>query len=225
MYRLSADRNFKFIFMGISIEIVLQIAVLIFSVVVHEVAHGYAALRLGDPTAKYAGRLTLNPMKHLDMWGSFLVPLFLAISQIGFVFGWAKPVPYNPYNLKDQRYGPAIVGVAGPLSNLILALISGISLRILLVTGMADGLLASIFALMFIINIALMVFNLFPIPPLDGSKLLFAFLPISEYTKQMLEKNGLVIFLLFLFLSKGLIGETILYVVEFFARYIIGTGL
>lgn len=208
----------------ISIEIVLQIAVLIFSVVVHEVAHGYAALKLGDPTAKYAGRLTLNPVKHLDIWGSFLVPLFLAISQLGFVFGWAKPVPYNPYNLKDQKYGPAIVGVAGPLSNLILALISGVCLRILLVFGMAEGLFASIFALMFIINIALMVFNLFPIPPLDGSKLLFAFLPISEHTKQTLEKNGLIIFLLFLFLAKDLIGSTIMYVINFFSRYIIGAG-
>lgn len=208
------------------IDVVLQIAVLIFSVVVHEVSHGYAALKLGDPTAKYAGRLTLNPMKHLDLWGSFLVPLFLTLANAGFIFGWAKPVPYNPYNLKDQKYGPAMVGVAGPLSNLALAIISGVLLRVLLVTGMTDGFLFTTFSLMFLINIALMVFNLFPIPPLDGSKLLFAFLPISEYTKHTLEKNGLVIFVVFIFLmnqlSPGFIGGIIMKVAGILSKYIIG---
>ncbi len=211
--------------MDSSIGIFLQIAVLIFSVVIHEVSHGLAAYRLGDPTAKYAGRLTLNPFSHLDLWGSFIVPLFLTISNVGFVFGWAKPVPYNPYNLRDQKYGPAIVGAAGPLSNLALILISGVLLRAMLVSGTSDGLLVHALALMFIINIALMVFNLFPIPPLDGSKLLFAFLPISEYTKQTLEKNGLVILLVFLFLAKGVITWAIFSVAGFLSRYVIGIGL
>ena len=211
--------------MDSSIGVFLQIAVLIFSVVIHEVSHGLAAYRLGDPTAKYAGRLTLNPFSHLDLWGSFIVPLFLTISGTGFIFGWAKPVPYNPYNLKDQKYGPAMVGVAGPLSNLALALISGVSLRAMLVSGTADGILAHVLALMFVINIALMVFNLFPIPPLDGSKLLFAFLPISEYTKQTLERNGLVILLVFLFLASSLITTTVFSAVGFLSRYIIGIGL
>lgn len=207
------------------IGIFLPIAVLIFSVVIHEVSHGLAAYQLGDPTAKYAGRLTLNPLNHMDPWGSFIVPLFLTISGLGFVFGWAKPVPYNPYNLKDQRFGPAIVGVAGPMSNLALVLLSGVFLRALLVAGTADGLLAHALALVFIINIALMVFNLFPIPPLDGSKLLFAFLPISEYTKQTLEKNGLVILLVFLFLAQGVVTTAIYSVAGFLSRYLIGVGL
>lgn len=208
-----------------SIEVVLQIAVLIFSVVVHEVAHGYAAYRLGDPTAKYAGRLTLNPVNHLDIWGSFIVPFFLTISNVGFVFGWAKPVPYNPYNLRNQKYGPAMVGTAGPLSNLVLVILSGILLRILFVSGMADGILAHTLGLFFVINIALMTFNLFPIPPLDGSKLLFAFLPISEYTKQALEKNSLVLLVVFLFLAQGLITSVIFYVIAFLSKYLIGIGL
>jgi Zn-dependent protease len=207
------------------IGIFLPIAVLIFSVIIHEVSHGLAAYQLGDPTAKYAGRLTLNPISHMDLWGSFIVPLFLAISNLGIIFGWAKPVPYNPYNLKDQRFGPAIVGVAGPMSNLALVLLSGVFLRALLVAGTADGLLAHALALVFIINIALMVFNLFPIPPLDGSKLLFAFLPISEYTKQTLEKNGLVILLVFLFLAQGVISVAIYSVAGFLSRYVIGVGL
>ncbi len=212
--------------MGISIEVVLQIAVLIFSVIIHEVSHGYAAYRLGDPTAKYAGRLTLNPASHLDLWGSFIVPVFLTISNVGFVFGWAKPVPYNPYNLKDQKYGPAIVGVAGPLSNFVLILIAGISLRLAYLVGVADGLLGYTLSALFIINTALMVFNLFPVPPLDGSKLLFVFLPISEYTKQTLERNGFVIFLVFIFLinyaSPGFISNIILNVVGFLWKYLVG---
>ncbi len=211
--------------MDSSTGIFLQIAVLIFSVVIHEVSHGFAAYRLGDPTAKYAGRLTLNPLNHLDLWGSFIVPLFLTISGAGFVFGWAKPVPYNPYNLKNQKYGPAIVGVAGPLSNLALIILSGIFLRILLVSGTADGLLAHTLSLVFIINTALMVFNLFPVPPLDGSKLLFAFLPISEYTKQTLEKNALVILVVFLFMARNVITLAIFSAAGFLSRYIIGIGL
>src|SRR4030042_2861264 len=97
----------------------IQIMVLLFSVVLHEVSHGLMAEKLGDPTARIYGRLTLNPIKHLDLWGSFLVPLFLFVLSGGrFLFGWAKPVPYNPYNLKNQRWGPALVGAAGPLANL-----------------------------------------------------------------------------------------------------------
>ena len=101
-----------------SVEVILitfQVVILIMSVVIHEVSHGLAAFYLGDSTAKYAGRLTLNPIKHLDPWGSFVVP-FLMIISFGFGFGWAKPVPYNPYNLRDQRTGPAWVALAGPLS-------------------------------------------------------------------------------------------------------------
>src|SRR3989344_1310585 len=116
------------------IDFLFQIAILIMSVVIHEVSHGYAASMLGDETARYQGRLTLNPIKHIDPVGSVVVP---AISYFlgGFIFGWAKPVPYNPYNLKPGRWSEAIVAIAGPLSNLSLALIFGALLRISLSGG------------------------------------------------------------------------------------------
>ena len=110
------------------IDLIFSIAVLIMSIVIHEVSHGYAAYALGDPTAKYADRLTLNPFKHLDMTGSVIVP-FITYMMGGFIFGWAKPVPYNPYNLKNQKWGPAIVGVAGPLSNFVTAAFFGTIIR------------------------------------------------------------------------------------------------
>ena len=132
-------------------DIFFQVAILIFSVVIHEVSHGLAAFWLGDPTAKYAGRLTLNPIKHLDPWGtiliivtgygSFIIPFFLAITNAGIIFGWAKPVPYNPFNLRNQKYGPALVGLAGPLSNALLALLAGAVLKTLLILGVPDDLI------------------------------------------------------------------------------------
>lgn len=207
-------------------EIVVLISVLIFSVMIHEIAHGLAALWQGDWTAQQAGRLTLNPAKHLDPWGSFIVPLFLIISQVGVIFGWAKPVPYNPYNLRDQKYGPAIVGVAGPLSNLFLALFAGILMRLLLVAGVSSS--AFIFVPLFFfiqINILLMIFNLLPIPPLDGSKLLFTFLPISEHTKQLLEQYGFVFLLIFLFLFSSAFGSVVGAIMRLFSEYVVGVNI
>ncbi len=182
------------------IGIILQISILIVSVILHEVSHGYAAFLLGDPTAKYAGRLTLNPIKHLDMWGSFVVPFFMVISGIGVVFGWAKPVPYNPYNLKNQRWGSAIVGVAGPMANLALVIVAGIVMSVLHASG---SIWFEFFYLVARVNIVLLVFNLLPIPPLDGSKLLFSVLPISEQTKAILERHGFIILLAVLLLFQG----------------------
>lgn len=206
-------------------EIILQIAILIMSVVIHEVSHGYAALMLGDPTAKFAGRLTLNPVKHLDPWGSVLIPLLLVISQAGILFGWAKPVPYNPYNLRNQKYGPAIVGAAGPLSNLALALIAGITLRAFFVAGIFDGFIIQILAIIIFINVLLMVFNLLPIPPLDGSKLLFAILPVSEHTKMMLDQYGFVILIAFIFLFGSLLQTLVFFVLQVFTQFIVGISL
>ena len=206
-------------------EIILQIFILVMSVVVHEVAHGYAALLLGDPTAKYAGRLTLNPIKHLDPWGSVLLPFILVILQAGILFGWAKPVPYNPYNLRDQKNGPAIVGAAGPLSNLALALIAGVLLRALLVSGMYDGFILQVLATIVFINILLMVFNLLPIPPLDGSKLLYTFIPMSDHTKMVLEQYGFVILLAFIFLFGSVIQTIVLFVLQIFAQFVVGISL
>src|SRR3989344_333679 len=110
-------------------DLPFQIAILIMSVVIHEVSHGYAASYLGDDTARWQGRLTLNPFKHLDLVGSFLVPV-VAYMTAGFIFGWAKPVPYNPYNLRPGRWSEAIVAGAGPVSNIFLALLFGLLLRI-----------------------------------------------------------------------------------------------
>ena len=178
-------------------EVVIQIAILIMSVVIHEVSHGVIAYWLGDPTAKYAGRLTLNPIPHIDLVGSILVPavgFFLG----GFIIGWAKPVPYNPNNLSNQRWGPALVGAAGPASNIIVALLFSLSLRI---SGAAmSETLFTVLATIVLINILLAIFNLVPIPPLDGSKVLFALLPYDSYRfQEALEQYGLFILLLFIF--------------------------
>ncbi len=161
--------------------IILSIIILIFSVILHEVSHGFMADRLGDPTARLAGRLTLNPLKHIDPIGSILVPLITSI--FGFTFGWAKPVPYNPYNLKNKRQGELLISLAGPASNLLLALIFGTILRFT-VAGITDVATATAYAPFFeivstivIINIVLAIFNLIPLPPLDGSKILFSILP------------------------------------------------
>src|SRR5574343_1207888 len=108
---------------------VILFLILLFSVIIHELAHGYVAYSLGDPTAKYEGRLTMNPLKHLDPFGSVILPLLLILSQSSFIIGWAKPVPYNPYNLKNQKWGDAIVALAGPLSNICVALFFGLLIR------------------------------------------------------------------------------------------------
>jgi len=163
------------------------------------------ANQLGDPTAKYAGRLTLNPIKHLDLFGSIIFPLILIImSRVaggGFIFGWAKPVPYNPHNLKNKKWGPALVAAAGPGSNLIIAIFFGLSIRFLPVTSSIYFLnLAYVFSIIVWINILLAIFNLIPIPPLDGSKILFAVLPYKyQQISFQMERYGLILVLFFIF--------------------------
>jgi len=205
--------------------ITLQIIVLIMSVVVHEVSHGYAAYWLGDPTAKYAGRLNFNPVNHLDLFGSFIIPGMLMITGSPFLFGWAKPVPFNPYNLRNQKWGPAIVGLAGPLSNLIMAITAGMLIKVALVFGVVDGILLQILAVIVFINVLLMVFNMFPIPPLDGSKLLFAIIPISEHTKMTLERYGFVFLLIFLILFQDVFSLIMLSTLKLITSAVIGVGL
>jgi Zn-dependent protease len=155
--------------------IILSIVILIFSVILHEVSHGYMADFLGDPTARLSGRLTLNPLKHLDPIGSIIVPLITSLA--GFTFGWANPVPYNPYNLKNRRTGEFLIAAAGPASNLLIALIFGTALRFIATSAPAAIPFMTIFTYIVLINIVLAVFNLIPLPPLDGSKLLFSVLP------------------------------------------------
>jgi len=168
-----------------------QIAILIFSVVIHEVAHGYAASYLGDQTARYKGRLTLNPLKHLDPIGSFLVPL-LSYQLGGFIIGWAKPVPYNPHNLRPGRWSEAMVAGAGPLSNICLALIFGLLIRF--AGGFMSPAFLTIATIVVFINIVLAIFNLIPVPPLDGSKLLFALFPESfSGLRDFFERYGFIL--------------------------------
>lgn len=175
-----------------------SIIILVFSAVIHEFAHGWMANHLGDPTAKYMGRLTLNPIPHIDLLGSIVIPLMLILSNTGVIIGWAKPVPYNPHNLKNQRNGPALVGAAGPASNLFLALFFGIIVRIMSAEGMFPNFIP-LFEIIVYINILLAVFNLVPIPPLDGSKLLFSFFPYSMHKLQeTIERNALLFLLLFI---------------------------
>jgi len=183
-----------------SLEIIFSIAVLILSVVIHEVSHGVAANRLGDPTAKLEGRLTLNPLKHLDLTGSVIVPI-LTYFIGGFVFGWAKPVPYNPYNIQ-HKWGDAIVAGAGPLSNILVAVVFGSVLRFNEINNFLNDTAVGFIILIVFINVLLAVFNLIPIPPLDGSKILFNVLP-ERYMHLMYELQKywmffLVFFMLFL---------------------------
>ncbi|MES2014615.1 MAG: site-2 protease family protein [Patescibacteria group bacterium] len=157
-------------------EFLIGIAIVILSIIFHEVAHGFMANWLGDPTARYAGRLTLNPLPHIDPVGSVAIPGILALTGSPFLIGWAKPVPYNPYNLRNQRWGEALVGAAGPVTNLLIALLFGLILRFSGVLGISGSILG-ICVTVVTANLVLAIYNLIPIPPLDGSKVLRALLP------------------------------------------------
>ena len=163
--------------------------IIIFSAVIHEYAHAWVAYQEGDPTAKYSGRLTLNPLPHIDLWGTVIIPLFLLFSFGGFI-GWAKPVPFNPYNLKDQKYGIAKVAIAGPLANFSIALLFGIFLRF-------TSILTLPLSLIVYINIFLGLFNLLPFPPLDGSKLAMVFFPELERNLSSIGFLGIFLAIIF----------------------------
>lgn len=206
------------------ISLIFQLAILVMSIVVHEFSHGWMANRLGDSTAKYLGRLTINPLKHLDFWGSFIVPLTVFIFSSGqAIFGWAKPVPFNPYNFRDQRWGPAKVAAAGPGSNFLIALIFGLALRFMPIDffSLAGAGLIQVFSLIVILNILLAVFNLIPLPPLDGSKIIFAILPGSlRGLSVFLERYGMFFLLLFIFFAF----QWVLPLVFLIYRLIVGTA-
>ncbi len=195
---------------GNTLNIVFYVIVLMFSVIIHEVCHGLAARKLGDKTAEYEGRLTLNPIPHIDLIGTIILPLFLVISGSPFMVGWAKPVPFNPDNFYDtpfiRRWGEALVAIAGPASNIALALIFGLFLRffeqMLFTMPFLSAVIPTIplIQTIVIVNIVLATFNMMPVPPLDGSKILFAFFPRSLFeVRRFMERHMLLLSFIFIF--------------------------
>ena len=179
-----------------TLTLIVSIIILVMSVVIHELSHGYTAELLGDPTPRLQGRLTLNPLKHLDLFGSIIVPIITSLA--GFTFGWAKPVQWNPYNVKNKRWGEFMIAIAGPLANLSIAVVFGLIVRFA-----GASLPASFIQIVFYviaINIVLAIFNLIPLPPLDGSKVLFAILPPSMINvRESLERYSIFFFLILVF--------------------------
>ncbi|MFA6382846.1 MAG: site-2 protease family protein [Parcubacteria group bacterium] len=222
-----------------AILIIFYVIILLYSVIIHEVAHGVMALWLGDPTAKYAGRLTANPLKHIDPWMTIMAPILLLVMSGGrFAFGGAKPVPYNPYNLKNQKWGPTLVAFAGPLTNILIAVVFAIAARLIslpmaakidiisnfndwgaiaqVISGSAPSIMFELCVMVIFWNVLLAFFNLIPIPPLDGSKLLFAVLPIKIETMAILEQFGFVILLLAIVFFSGPLGYFLNFMLNLF---------
>ena len=203
----------------------IVIVILIYSIIIHEVSHGLMADRLGDPTARREGRLTLNPLKHIDPVGSILVPLMTYYFG-GFAFGWAKPVPFNPYNLKNRKLGEFLIALAGPSSNLSIALIFGLIIRYLATMSPMTATISSfidIASQVVIINIILALFNLIPLPPLDGSKLLFSLLPDKYFrVRSVLEAYAPVWILLVVLFIWQFISPIIPFVFKIFTGLTVG---
>lgn len=204
---------------------IFTIVTLILSVIIHEVAHGYAAYALGDKTAKLAGRLTLNPLPHVDPIGSIFIPASLVLLNAGFLFGWAKPVPYNPYNLKNQRWGEAFVAVAGVATNLLIAVIFALVART--AYGSGATMFGDLSSLVCIVNLFLGLFNLIPIPPLDGFGVLRGVLPLKWGLKlrdleEKVQSGGILSLVIILFLFMYLLAEPFFKVVSFVAALLLG---
>ena len=203
-------------------SIVMILIILLFSVILHELAHGVVADRLGDSTARYAGRLTLNPIPHLDLFGSILLPLFLFLVHSPILFGAAKPVPVNFFNLRNPKRDMALVSLAGPGTNILLAIAFAIPIRLHLLDSGAFGYQVLLQAVL--LNLVLGVFNLLPLPPLDGSKVL-----ASLFSDQMMyrilawERYGFILIILFLYL--GLINIILLPITNALSRILLGFSI
>jgi Zn-dependent protease len=193
----------------------IRFAILLPAIILHEVSHGYVAFLLGDPTAKEKGRLTLNPIAHIDPWGTVILPIMLLVVGSPVVIGWAKPVPINPYRFKDYRKGMMLTGIAGPTTNLFLAAASGLLFRLMDSFGSGEGALFSVSGILLYfcwLNLVLLFFNLVPIPPLDGSRVVQWILPegaLKAYNS--LERYGFIIIFGVLWLFPGVFGTYIQY--------------
>jgi Zn-dependent protease len=181
-------------------DLVFLLPILLVSMMAHEVSHGYVAYRLGDPTAKAHGRLTLNPLKHLDPLGTGMFVLTYLLG--GFVFGWAKPVPVNPYYFTNRQRGMLVVGLAGPAANFVAAVALAVVLNLL--HPSVGSTMFTVLFLAFQVNVVLGIFNLVPVPPLDGSRVLGGFLPRDVYARWIeLDRYGMIFILLLLFVFQG----------------------
>ena len=200
-------------------SIVITLIILLFSVVIHEVSHGVVADRLGDHTARLMGRLTLNPIPHLDLFGSILLPLFLFSVNSPIIFGAAKPVPVNFFNLRDPKRDTALVSLAGPAANFVLAIAFALPIRLGLLEQGALG--YEIILQAVLLNLVLGIFNLIPIPPLDGSKVLASFFS-DRMMYQILawERFGFILIILFLYL--GLIHKILLPILSITSKFLLG---
>ena len=199
-----------------------SIIILLFSVIIHEVMHGLVALKFGDHTAENAGRLTLNPIPHIDLFGTILLPALLIITGSPILFGWAKPVPVNPLNFRNLRKGELMVAAAGILANFSLAIIAALIFHLLNALPQTfPALLGSLLRFTVLINLVLGIFNLFPIPPLDGSKILLSQLPLNlARSYQRLEPYGILILLVFMMIPFGrssLLQTVLGFLVSFFS--------
>ena len=189
---------------------VFYIVILIISVVIHEVSHGFVAEYFGDKTARHAGRLTLNPLVHLDIFGSILLPTLLVLSHSPFLFGWAKPVPYNPDNLTNEKWGTIAVASAGVLANIFIAVIFGLLIRFSFLLNLPAD-FYTVASYIVIMNLALAIFNLVPIPPLDGSKILFSFLPRSFSSLMFfLEQYSFIFLIIFIVYFSSMLSPILL---------------
>jgi Zn-dependent protease len=206
-------------------EGIFFIAILIMSVVIHEVSHGFVAEYYGDKTARYAGRLTLNPIKHLDLFGSVILPALLYFSS-GFMIGWAKPVPYNPYNLRNKKWGEIAVAAAGICANFLIAIIFSILIRTLPFSGIEIFSTKAFFDItkyIVLINLGLGLFNLVPIPPLDGSKIFFPLLPrFFKPLIDLISQYSFVFLIIFIFF----LSSTILFpILSFLFNFLTGLSI
>ncbi|QQG41515.1 MAG: site-2 protease family protein [Candidatus Woesebacteria bacterium] len=202
--------------------IILGIAGLAYTIIIHEVAHGWMANYLGDPTARISGRLTLNPIPHIDPLGTIIVPLLMYFSPAHFVFGWAKPVPIDPYNLKNPKKDTLLISLAGPLSNMVLALVLAVIFWLIPMPQIMADLVKTMVGL----NVSLAVFNLIPISPLDGEKILVGLLPHKEAREfeYFMSKFGMILlaFLIFpIFGGVSLISPILFPIINFILNLLI----